>query len=80
MESILKGVCIMKTKEELNELKAEVLKLSEKLQELSEDELNEVSGGMKIVVIKSSADPLGFGAPESFSAMPEKREDEKYVL
>ena len=70
----------MKTKEELNELKAEVLKLSEKLQELSEDELNEVSGGMKIVVIKSSADPLGFGAPESFSAMPEKREDEKYVL
>lgn len=80
MESILKGVCIMKTKEELNELKAEVLKLSEKLQELSEDELNEVSGGMKIVVIKSSADSLGFGAPESFSAMPEKREDEKYVL
>lgn len=35
----------MKTKEELNELKKEYEALRNKLQELSEDELNEISGG-----------------------------------
>ena len=35
----------MKTKEELNALKAEVETLSKKLAELSEDELKEVAGG-----------------------------------
>ena len=35
----------MKTKEELNALKEEVETLNKKLQELSEDELQQVSGG-----------------------------------
>ena len=35
----------MKTKEELNALKTEVENLSRKLSELSEEELNEVTGG-----------------------------------
>ena len=35
----------MKTAEELNALKAEVETLNKKLQELSEDELQQVSGG-----------------------------------
>lgn len=35
----------MKTKEELNALKAEVETLSEKLRELTEDELEQVIGG-----------------------------------
>ena len=36
----------MKTKEELNKLKAEVETLNKKLAELSEDELKEVTGGV----------------------------------
>lgn len=36
----------MKTKEELNALKAEIDMLKIKLAELNEDELNEVSGGV----------------------------------
>lgn len=40
----------MKTKEELNILKEEVDVLNHKLSELTEDELQEVTGGMKIVV------------------------------
>ena len=35
----------MKTKEELNELKEEVEKLDEKLHELTEEELAQVTGG-----------------------------------
>lgn len=35
-----------KTKEELNTLKEEIASLSTKLKELSEDELNEVTGGL----------------------------------
>ena len=35
----------MKTKEELNAIKEEVETLTKKLQELSEDELQQVSGG-----------------------------------
>ena len=38
----------MKTREELNELKEEVEALSRKLSELSEDEMNEVTGGYTI--------------------------------
>ena len=37
----------MKTKEELNALKEEAETVSKKLQELSEDELEQVTGGMK---------------------------------
>ena len=36
----------MKTKEELNALKAEVEELNRKLAELSEEELEQVSGGV----------------------------------
>lgn len=36
----------MKTEEELKELKKEFEELNSKLKELSEDELNEVSGGV----------------------------------
>ena len=35
----------MKSKEELKQIKEEVVKLGEKLQELNEDELKEVTGG-----------------------------------
>ena len=38
----------MKTKEELNELKQELETLSSKLQELTEDELKEITGGVLI--------------------------------
>ena len=40
----------MKTEEELNALRAEVEAVGKKLTELSEDELKEVTGGMKIVL------------------------------
>ncbi len=43
----------MKTKEELNELKREVETLNQKLAELSEDELAEVTGGMQGSAIES---------------------------
>ena len=36
----------MKTKEELNKLKEEVEAVNEKLQELTEEELEQVSGGV----------------------------------
>ena len=36
----------MKTKEELNALKEEVASLNKKLQELSEEELKQVTGGI----------------------------------
>ena len=36
----------MKTKEELNEIKEEVEALNEKLQELTEEEIAQVSGGL----------------------------------
>ena len=38
----------MKTKEELNDLIQAFEHLNEKLKELSEDELNEVTGGVRI--------------------------------
>ena len=41
----MKGVAAMKTPEELNALKEEVEAVSKKLAELSEDELQQVSGG-----------------------------------
>ena len=37
----------MKTKEELNEIKEEVEKLDKKLHELTEEELEQVTGGLK---------------------------------
>ena len=40
----------MKSKEELSALKEEVETVGKKLTELSEDELKEVTAGMKIVV------------------------------
>ena len=39
----------MKTKEELNALKNEVKSLNEKLAELNEDELKEVTGGTNLL-------------------------------
>lgn len=39
-----------KTKEELEELKAEVETLNKKLEELSEEELAQVSGGFPILI------------------------------
>ena len=44
----------MKTKEELNELKEEVEKLDEKLHELTEEELAQVTGGV-IAQVKNGA-------------------------
>ena len=39
----------MKTKEELDEIKMEVENLGKKLNELTDDELNEVTGGQRIL-------------------------------
>ena len=47
----------MKSKEELNALKKEVEALNKKLAELNENELEQVTGGMKIVVIKTPKIP-----------------------
>ena len=43
----------MKTKEELNKLKEEVEAVNEKLQELTEEELEKVSGGRSRVILHS---------------------------
>ena len=43
-----KELCLMKTKEELDALKEEVKALNAKLDELSEDELKEVAGGIVV--------------------------------
>ena len=40
----------MKTKEELNDIKNEVESMNKKLSELTDDELNEVVGGMKVFI------------------------------
>ena len=40
----------MKTKEELNTIKEEVEALNEKCRELTEEELKEVTGGVKLVI------------------------------
>ena len=42
----MKGENLMKTKEELNALKKEVVTLREKLHELTEEELEQVTGGI----------------------------------
>ena len=42
----MKGDLIMKTKEELNALREEVMELDKKLVELSENELQQVIGGL----------------------------------
>ena len=39
----------MKNKEELNALKEEIITLNEKLKELTEEEMEQVSGGMDLV-------------------------------
>ena len=48
----------MKTKEELNKLKEEVESVNEKLQELTEEELAQVSGGRPRVIELPCEDPL----------------------
>ena len=53
----------MKTKAELDALKKELDAVAEKLSELSENELEEVTGGVLTT-----------------NGMPEKRDDEKYVM
>ena len=48
MENIFKQEnCNMKTKEELNAIKEEVETVNEKLQELTEEELERVTGGQR---------------------------------
>ena len=42
----MKGENLMRTKEELNALKEEVVTLNEKLHELTEEELAQVTGGV----------------------------------
>ena len=51
----LKGEITMKTKEELNEIKEEVEKLDTKLHELTEEELEQVTGGCKFFVAYASS-------------------------
>lgn len=55
----------MKTKEELNILKESVETINKKLTELTEEELAQVSGGNAGIVLHN---------------MPQKKDDEKYVL
>ena len=47
----------MKTKEELNEIKEEVETLNEKLHELTDEELAQVSGGYMKVQVEPSEPP-----------------------
>ena len=47
----------MKTKEELNEIKEEVETLNEKLHELTDEELAQVSGGYMKVQVEPSFPP-----------------------
>ena len=51
----------MKTPEELNALKEEVEAVNEKLRELTEDELAQVSGGGAPVGLKSLSEMEDFG-------------------
>ena len=46
----------MKTQEELNELKQDILNFKDKIADLSEDELKEISGAGKDITIKPSDD------------------------
>ena len=57
------GKTKMKTKEELNALKEEVETLNKKLAELTEEELEQVSGGAEIPDNESPASPYRRHAP-----------------
>ena len=48
----------MKTNEELNQLKEEIESVNEKLQELTEEEFAQVSGGRPRVIELPCEDPL----------------------
>ena len=51
-----------KSKEELNKIKEEVEAVNEKLQELTEEELAQVSGGQRIpVILFPGAPPIYIG-------------------
>ena len=50
----------MKTKEELNEIKEEVETLNEKLHELTDEELAQVSGGHKKVSVEFSFESYSY--------------------
>ena len=54
----------MKTKEELNALKAEVETVSRKLHELTEEELEQVFGGNEKYIIKPGRDIRVMVGPE----------------
>ena len=54
-----------KSKEELNKIKEEVETVNEKLRELTEDELAQVSGGGDVVRVN-----VKFGGVESFTEKP----------
>ena len=61
----------MKTKEELNEIKEEVEKLDTKLHELTEEELEQVTGGGKAknIGVKYLECIGSFGAPVDLSGI-----------
>ena len=65
----------MKTKEELNALKAEYDSLNRKLGELTDDEIEQVTGGMKIVVIKGGSP---FMESNSCNVIQEREERLRY--
>ena len=54
----------MKTKEELNALKKEVEAVNERLAELTPEEIAQVSGGFKYVIIGHSQRRQNFGENE----------------
>ena len=59
----------MKTKEELNEIKEEIEKLDKKLQELTEEELEQVTGGDKAkdIGLNYLVGVCSYGAPAGFT-------------
>lgn len=62
----------MKSKEELNALKEEYTSLSEKLRELSEDELAQVTGGLVArATIFNEMKAAGFDSKETWGVGPE---------
>lgn len=60
----------MKTKDELNAIKAEVEALNAKLGQLTDKELEQVTAGMKIVVIKTSQESSNTSDKNGFVPLP----------
>ena len=68
-----------KTKEELEQLKQEFESLTTKLNELDEDELKDIVSGFSGIEASDFKGKFKY-IINSVNGMPEKREDEKYVL